>query len=516
MEYDERMVGTPCPPCESAPFSPQSAQAKQSEPSWIANGSKPEQLSTKVKKQKIGFTGPDIVFAFVFLLLGWLFWELQAFREWFQFDHTGMGTAIFCVIYASVVLVYVYIAKIHPPKESWFWLAVVLCLGVAYAFPYGGELLGALHYMMLLLAAQYWVLCVTGRLLKQSKTSNWLVFDLLNAVVILPWGNFMRLPAALWTGAKRGKKILSARKEQTGKAGKHKESKHIFAVMGGALAGLLCLCLILPLLMQADDGFAALLEGVVWQVSHFVKALFRPLDLDIFLLKSMFALPTALFLYGTVYGSMHGRRTCIYQKQEVCEIQRSVRILPRVTVSTALMLVCTVYVLFMAIQAKYLFGAFWGALPQGFSYAEYARQGFFELCCVAAINIGILLAANLFSKNQLRENHLLRICNISVSVLTLLLLATAASKMGLYIFAYGLTIKRVLVSVFLVWMAVVFVCIIVHQNKRIALVRLAVFTGAVLFTLLCVLPVQQGIVGYNHMRAENGTLENSVAESNFN
>ena len=169
---------------------------------------------------------------------------------------------------------------------------------------------------------------------------------------------------------------------------------------------------------------------------------------------------------------------------------------------------------FIAVQAKYLFGAFWGALPQGFSYAEYARQGFFELCRVATVNIVILLAANMLSRRQIDENRLLRACNTAVSVLTLLLLATAASKMGLYIFAYGLTVKRVLVSVFLVWLAVVFIFVIVRQHRMLPLVPLAVFTGAVLFTLLCVLPVQQGIMAYNRMRVENGTLAGSMAQAN--
>lgn len=514
MESNERMVGMPCPPCESVPFSAQAAQPPQPEAPRTPCGQGLSQQPVWPKKEKIGFTGLDSVFALVFLGLGWMFWEMQAFRDWFQFDYVGTGTAIFCVLYTGAVLAYVYLAGTRPPKESWFWLAVVLCLGLAYALPYGGELLGALHYMMLLLAAQYWVLCVTGRLLKQKKTSNWLVFDLLNAVVILPWGNFMRLPAALWAGAKRAKPHGPGRKSAAAETGKYIKSKRVFAVLGGVLAGLLCLCIVLPPLMQADAGFAALFDGFTRWVSRFVENLFSSLNVGVFLVKCVLTVPTALFLYGTVYGSVRGRRTCIYQKREVCGIQRGLRVLPRATVGTALLVVCAVYVLFIAVQANYLFGAFWGALPQGFSYAEYARQGFFELCRVAAINIGILLAANLFSKNQLQENRLLRTCNIAVSVLTLLLLATAASKMALYIFAYGLTVKRVLVSVFLVWMAVVFACIIVRQNKRFALVPLAVFTGAVLFALLCVLPVQQGIMAYNAARVESGTLDKTVAQAN--
>ena len=280
-------------------------------------------------------------------------------------------------------------------------------------------------------------------------------------------------------------------------------------LLGVALA-LLCLCFVLPLLMAADDGFASLLSGFVGRLAAWFSG-WRDSWTE-FVVKVFFALPTALYLYGLVYGAVRGRRACVYDKKEVCAVQRGLRFAPRSTVLTALFVLCAVYLLFISMQAKYLFGAFWGALPEGFSYSEYARQGFFELCRVAAINIVILLAANVMSRAQAAENCLLRVCNTALSALTLLLLATAAAKMALYIAAYGLTVKRVLASVFLVWMACVFVCVILRQFRTVALVRVAVFLGAVLFALLCVLPVGDGISTYNAARVQVGTLDPDVME----
>ena len=159
----------------------------------------------------------------------------------------------------------------------------------------------------------------------------------------------MRLPAALWAGAKR---LAARRKSVPSSVRKGAGAKRVCAVLGGVLAGFLCLCLVLPPLMQADAGFAALLEGFTQRFSSFVENLFRPLNMGTFLLKWMFALPTALFLYGTVYGSVRGRRTCIYSRQEVCGIQRGLRLLPRATVAAALCMLCTAYVLFIAVQAR--------------------------------------------------------------------------------------------------------------------------------------------------------------------
>ena len=71
------------------------------------------------------------------------------------------------------------------------------------------------------------------------------------------------------------------------------------------------------------------------------------------------------------------------------------------------------------------------------------------------------------------------------------------TKMGLYMSAFGLTPKRVLVTVFLVWLALVFALIWAALRRELPVVRISVLTGAVLFTLLCALPVPAWIDAFN-------------------
>lgn len=108
----------------------------------------------------------------------------------------------------------------------------------------------------------------------------------------------------------------------------------------------------------------------------------------------VFSLPVMLFLYGLTFGAVHGRRTECISRREVCELQRSVRVLPRATVVTAAAVLCAVYALFLALQAGTFLGSLAGRLPEGFTYAEYARQGFFELCRVAAVNLCALAGSS--------------------------------------------------------------------------------------------------------------------------
>lgn len=60
-----------------------------------------------------------------------------------------------------------------------------------------------------------------------------------------------------------------------------------------------------------------------------------------------------------------------------------------------------------------------------------------------------------------------------------------------------MTVKRVLTMVFMIWMGIVFVCVMIHQKKEIALVRFCVMAGAVMFSLLCLFPVEEWIEVYN-------------------
>lgn len=449
------------------------------------------------KKPEISYNKIDYIFAPVFFIVAWFFWELNLFHHyWFE----KKGIVVFTVLYIGTILVYCYFANIKPQKESWLWFAVLWGLAGAYLLPYGGELLGVVHYLMLMFVAQYWTLCVTGRLLKEGKTSNWVLLDILNITLILPFGNFMRLPLAFFKSIKH---LLAKQKIK----GKNKFTKQFIGVLcGGCLAGF-CLLFILPSLFSADAAFAQLFD----RISDFFFHFFRYYDgFEEFIVKLIFTIPTALYLYGFVFGCIRGRRTNIYNKAEICNIQQGLRLAPKTMVVTCLGILGLVYILFIGLQFRHFFGVFqlFGAPPNpaSFSYAEYAREGFFELCRVACINIAILLMMNIISKQQIEHNKLLRICNIAISILTLLLLGTAVCKMALYIVQYGLTVYRVLVSVFLVWIAIVFALIIIRQFKKLNIVFIAVFAGAILFCALCVLPVEISINSYNNYRIEVGTL----------
>lgn len=94
----------------------------------------------------------------------------------------------------------------------------------------------------------------------------------------------------------------------------------------------------------------------------------------------------------------------------------------------------------------------------GLTYAEYARQGFFQLMAVAAITVVALVG--LRAVTDLSDPaHRLRFTVLGevALALTLVILAVALRRLGLYTQAYGLTMLRLFSLVFTLWIGTVLV-----------------------------------------------------------
>ncbi len=80
-------------------------------------------------------------------------------------------------------------------------------------------------------------------------------------------------------------------------------------------------------------------------------------------------------------------------------------------------------------------------LPSGYTYARYAREGFFQLLFVCILNVVIvLLGSGLFRKNKILNAFL-----ILITLCTYIMIASSAYRMGLYVSEYGLTATRLCV-----------------------------------------------------------------------
>ncbi len=406
----------------------------------------------------------DRFFAVVYMLVGYCFIYV------FTGANDTIALSMFTVLYAVVVLCYLWAKEVRPPAESWFWLAVVLAIGIPFGFY---SILYVLQILALMATAAYWTLSASGRLLQGGKTSQWVFFDFWNAVAMVPFGNFCQVRVLT--------KAQSAPTEE-------KKENHIGAILLGVVLTIPALIIILPLLASADAGFQLMVGGIVEYIQ---------VHMFIILIRVVLAIPVSEYLFGLVFGGIHGRNADRIQTEKLQETGKKIRKVSDTAVCTALFVICLIYLLFVSLQGSYLFSAFQGKIPQGFTYSEYARRGFFELCQIGAWNLVFLGCAELFSRSGSRRHRGLGRLFVLLSVFTLFLIGTAVSKMGMYISVYGLTVYRILPLTFMLWMAVVFMLIILRQKKVFPMIRICVLTGAVMFCLLCVFPIGAWVELYN-------------------
>ena len=104
-------------------------------------------------------------------------------------------------------------------------------------------------------------------------------------------------------------------------------------------------------------------------------------------LRLLFSVPVSLYLYGLIFGGITGRNTDMVKVEQLQETRKAARRVPDMAITTVLVILCLVYLLFIGLQGNYLFAAFQGSLPEEFTYAEYARRGYFELCHNGAWNL---------------------------------------------------------------------------------------------------------------------------------
>lgn len=117
---------------------------------------------------------------------------------------------------------------------------------------------------------------------------------------------------------------------------------------------------------------------------------------------------------------------------------------------------------FVAVQATVLFGGDEHVLTTaGLTYAEYARSGFWQLLTVTGLTVVVVaVAAQVAPRSTPTDRALLRTLLGLLSALTLVIVASALSRMAAYAQAYGFTRQRLLVTACELWLGAVLLLIL--------------------------------------------------------
>lgn len=203
-------------------------------------------------------------------------------------------------------------------------------------------------------------------------------------------------------------------------------SRRILPAALGAVCALALLLFLVPILASADALFAAATAGLrQFILTHFTTALWK--------------LALGLFLTPFIFGLLYSLRRPAPPKAPAARGRPAADALVFVLVLAAL---DALYLLFLAVQSAGLFGGAEYLARRGISYAEWARSGFFQMAGVTAVNLTAVMAALAFSRREGRLWAALRALAALLALESLVLLASAAWRMTLYVTAYGLSFKR--------------------------------------------------------------------------
>lgn len=272
--------------------------------------------------------------------------------------------------------------------------------------------------------------------LKCSDGSYMLCFDAVHVLFLYPITHFTLF-------------FRSAKKDAS-ENGK-KSYKQIYYIAAGSIIAIPFLAVIIPLLMSSDAAFEVLVSKIFGEIEEL-------------LISAVLAVIVSPLIFACLFALGKGAEALT---DENALTERSFAV-SATLINTVLTILSGCYAMYLFSQSAYFFSAFAGLLPQDYTAAEYARRGFFEMCAVAAINLGIFFAAYILEKRvgKNRIQGLTKGLLTFLTLFTLVLISTSFSKMYMYIERFGLTRPRVLTSCFMILIFSVFVTLLLKLYVR--------------------------------------------------
>ncbi|WP_045521886.1 DUF4153 domain-containing protein [Neobacillus niacini] len=255
----------------------------------------------------------------------------------------------------------------------------------------------------------------------------------------------------------------------------------------GILISVPVLFVVLGLLMSADTQFEKMLGGIPqW---------FQLLDAEV-----VFRIITVLFCTFVFFGLMQ-----VLIKKQINVMthdgDKQKFTMDAIITITVLVLINAVYVLFTIVQFKYFFS---GTLQGDFTYAEYARKGFFELLFVTLINLTITILVLTFANKSI--GFIKRFIQMLLTTLVIssgVLLSSAFMRLSMYEDAYGFTFIRVMAHSFMIFLVVIFMYTLIKiWIEKLSLFHFYFISSLLYYTLMNVINVEQIIVTKNIERYE--------------
>jgi len=156
--------------------------------------------------------------------------------------------------------------------------------------------------------------------------------------------------------------------------------------------------------------------------------------------------------------------------------------------SIALISLNVLFASFLVVQFRYFFAGSANVSIDGFTYAEYARRGFFELVVVALI-AGVLYfsLASFTKRDTLAKKHAFSVMAGLLLAQVGVMLISAFQRLRLYEQAYGFTSSRLAAHVFMIFVGLLLLALIIMElTNSFRKLGLLLVLGVLAFALVMV------------------------------
>lgn len=344
------------------------------------------------------------------------------------FDKTvGVSLIIFTTL--ALVIIAWFTARFNYSYQSSLWLAVpILFFAVMPIFRDNGFL------TFLNTVAIFGLMLILARSLSKDRIFDFGLVDYAASVVVWP---FKYLRNAFITLGFIGKNIKGA---STG-------GWKPFVV--GFLVALPVLLFFGALFSSADLAFRAFLDNYL---SFNIPDTLIP-RVIILVLTFVASLGSLSYVFDipSKYTSMY----VPYVKQS-SEASEKITVDRKIEVGVFLSLIAALFLLFIGFQISYLFGGAVNIENSGFTYAEYARQGFWELLVVSFLTLLILLSVDAIMKQSGKRLAAFIAPSLFIIAEVIVIIISAYKRLMLYQATYGMTELRLYVAGFIIFLGIIF------------------------------------------------------------
>ena len=239
-------------------------------------------------------------------------------------------------------------------------------------------------------------------------------------------------------------------------------------IIYGILIATPFLMIVIPLLVSSD-------LIVLDLFTHFIDGLSISSDL---VFRYIFVFAVSSFIYGLYIAEKIMPNKEVHPSPSPVEINANPSpSKSHLIITTFLVMINVVYLFYVYIQVRYLFIQS-GALPQGITYAEYAREGFFQLLAVSILNILAVIGLELLNREKRKVQRGLEEVTL---ICTFIMSISAFYRMALYENTYGFTVLRLLVYMFLIFLMGFIVLVSLYLITYNAKIMLLIIAYSVLF-----------------------------------